>query len=217
MRGLSRELGRGLLAIGTLGAGWLFYRPAGAALQALTGLAPDVAAASAFVAVAVVAILALLMIGRLFQWLVNFTFRGPIERFGGAVAGLAGATVTAAIVLVAARLLPSEKIRTVVAEQSWFGRRVCATFPALYRNWADRLDALKTATTPAPAAGESSAEPEPPAAPASPPETDVSADPAAPPDGHAPTPVLDDGTSPPAAVDGWGRPLDPAGAESPDA
>ncbi len=210
VRGLSRELGRGLLAVGALSAGGLLYRPVGAALQSLTGLSPDVAAAAGFVAVAVVAILALLVVGRVFQWLVNFTFRGPIERFGGAVAGLVGAIVTAAIVLVAARLLPAENVRQVVAEQSWFGRRVCATFPALYRQWADQVDALQNAATRKPATTDEAAGELPaPATTESPtdPETDA-------PDAPEETSLMapDDGAPPPAAVDGWGRPLDPADA-----
>lgn len=160
-RGLSKELARlaGVAAI--LFAGWYFYRPLGGVLLEHSRLSEPGAYTMAFVLVLAAALVVVLLLRLVLQRVLEFSFRGVLERGGGALAGGLQMLILGAALVYALGLLSFEPVRLAVHERSWFGPRVMRAFPVVYSAVADRY-----ALPPLPGA-----------APAVPPEDEEQADP----------------------------------------
>jgi uncharacterized membrane protein required for colicin V production len=137
-RGLSRELARlaGLAAI--LFAGWYFYRPLGEVLLKHSRLSESGAYTTAFLLVLAAALVVVLLLRLALQRVLAFSFRGLLERGGGALAGGLQMLIVGAALIYALGLLSFEPVRLAVHERSWFGPRVMRAFPVVYGAVADR-------------------------------------------------------------------------------
>lgn len=141
-RGLSGELARLAGVAVALWAGWRFHAPIGLWIYRHTRLAEQGAYALAFVVAVGAGYLTMLAVRVLLRQLMEFTFKGKLERWGGGLCGLAKSAVAVAAAIVFLSLVPAEGVRRAVAEASWVGRLVQAHVPPLYARLAERYPAL---------------------------------------------------------------------------
>jgi uncharacterized membrane protein required for colicin V production len=121
-RGLSKELA-GLISVGAgVLAGWYGYRPLGDYLGRETRLEGAGAYAAAFVATLVGAYVLMRLVRLVLRSIMEFSFKGKIERVGGALTGLAKGLASAGILLFVFGLWPGGAISRHVTEDSFFGR-----------------------------------------------------------------------------------------------
>jgi membrane protein required for colicin V production len=147
-RGLSGELA-GLLSVAVaLVAGYYFYRPFSEYLVGATRLAPPAANAVAFMAVVMGSYIVMLVARLVLSKLMQFSFKGALERVGGALAGLARSSVVVAIVLLVLGMMPFTDLHRVVAEESRSGRWVCEALGPVYEDLAEKYPALKLPAEP---------------------------------------------------------------------
>jgi uncharacterized membrane protein required for colicin V production len=143
MRGLSGELS-GLISAGAaLFAGWSLYRPIGDFLFNRSRLSEPAAHVVAFFAALVGGYLLMKVIGLILRSIMEFSFRGRIERVGGALAGFSRSAVVLAVILLLAGLWPSSSLHRLFAEESVAGRTVYRTLGPAYESLAEKHPALR--------------------------------------------------------------------------
>lgn len=145
-RGLSGELARVISAGLALWAAWRFYEPLATRLDAHTDLSPLATAGLAFVGLTVAGLLVMHLIRLLLHHVLQFTFRGKIERLGGMLAGGLRAGLFAAALIFALGFVAQEDVRRHVVTESFIGthlqrwaspvwEELRAEFPQLLPDW----------------------------------------------------------------------------------
>ncbi len=159
-RGLSGELA-GLISAGAaLFAGWYYYQPASEFLLEKTRLEGAAAPVAAFVGILAGAWLAMLLLRLVLRHLMEFTFRGNIERIGGALAGLLKYAFFASALILLLGMWPNETLRRVFAENSMAGRTLADTLGPVYEELSEKYPVLKLPAGGGEEGGPSEEEPE---------------------------------------------------------
>lgn len=135
MRGLSGELAGLLSAAAALAAGWYGFRPLGAFIENSTRLTGQPAYTLAFATAVIVGYFLLRVLRIVLRAILEFSFKGSIERVGGAIAGLLHSALSAAVALIFLSLWPTEPLHRWITEQSYSGRLVVERL----RPWYDTL------------------------------------------------------------------------------
>lgn len=125
-RGLSGELAWVVSAAVAVFLGYRFYRPLGERFMAAGGLDEQQAHALAFLAMLGGALVLLFLLRLLVRQLMEFTFKGAIERVGGALAGLLRGVLFVAVFLLVCTLCPKGAFRDYVIDASFVGRHFAA-------------------------------------------------------------------------------------------
>ena len=159
-RGLSGELASVISTALAFFGGWKLYQPLGDHLLKITKLTPPTAHAAAFVLLIVGGYIVLIIIRLLLRHLMEFSFKGKLERLGGALAGLIRATVIAAAIVLVVGLGPAAYLRHIAIEQSVFGSEVFSYLGPVVENLKEKYPALQRAGEPAVPPEEESAEPQ---------------------------------------------------------
>jgi len=142
-RGLSGELAA-LISMGlAVGGAWYYYAPFAAYLKRNTHLGPQAAPAMAYVLLLVGVWIALAVARFILRHVMEFKFKGPLELWGGALAGTLKAAVLVAALLLVGGLWPNAYLRRQVAERSLCGRLVCLTLGPMYDELATQYPALR--------------------------------------------------------------------------
>ncbi len=142
-RGLSGELATLISAAAALAAGWFGYQPLGNYLREHTRLVGPAAYAAAFAASLVGAYIAMLLLRFVLHLIMDFAFKGGIERIGGGAAGVVRAGVFCAIALFLLGLVPHAYIHKLFVEDSFFGRLVSRVGVPAYEEFAEEHPGLK--------------------------------------------------------------------------
>ncbi len=141
-RGLSGELAGVLSTAIAVGTGCYFYQPLGVQTYMHTRLDEQAAYALAFFLTMAGAFLLMVLVRILLRHLMEFTFKGKIERIGGALAGcLRAAVITAAIIFMFS-LWPHDYLQRLFREESLAGRNLCKYIPPVYEELANKHPAL---------------------------------------------------------------------------
>ncbi len=142
-KGLSGELS-GLISIGAaLFAGWKLHEPIGDFIIGHTRLSGAAAYVTAFVATLVGGYLVMKAVRLISRHVMEFSFKGRIERIGGALAGLTKTAAVVAAVVLAIGLSPSAPFHGWVAKESVIGRTLCRTLTPVYEDLSEKYPALK--------------------------------------------------------------------------
>ncbi|HBA84991.1 MAG TPA: hypothetical protein DCZ95_12925 [Verrucomicrobia bacterium] len=121
-RGLSGELA-GLIGAGaSVWAGWYYYQPASQYLVEKTRLTGQAAQGVAFLGLLVGAWILMILLRLVLRHVMEFAFKGKIERIGGGLAGLLKTGVIASAVLLLLGMWPHAFLHRLFAEDSLFGR-----------------------------------------------------------------------------------------------
>ena len=143
MKGLSGELAGLLSAAVAVVGGWYGYRPLGNYLAENTRLSDSAANAAAFTLALVGAYLLMRILRLVLRSLMEFSFKGKIEKIGGLLAGgIRMTVVTGALVLLMA-LLPHEGTHRLVAEESVFGSSIFNTLGPVYEKMLEEHPELQ--------------------------------------------------------------------------
>jgi membrane protein required for colicin V production len=137
MRGLSGELA-GFIALGVaLFAGYNFYEPFGIYLSQSTSMNEIQADTVSFVVILIGAMLLMWALRVILKSVMEFTFKGALERAGGAVAGLLRYAVFLSFLILLTRLFGQGTIYNHVIEDSFIGRHTSAWLLTFYEQVAD--------------------------------------------------------------------------------
>lgn len=137
-RGLSGELARLAGALAAVAAGWFSYRPFGEFLARVTRLSGAGSYALAFILTLVGAFVVMRILRFVLRHIMEFSFKGKIERVGGALAGLIRMTLVCAALLLAGGLSPNSYLHRVFAEDSRLGRFVFEKLGPVYERWSEK-------------------------------------------------------------------------------
>lgn len=141
--GLSGELARGVSAVVAVYGGWRLYRPLGVYLADHTRLSEPAAYPAAFVLMLVGGYVAMRIVRLVVDALVDFSFKGRLEKAGGALLGVARALIVFGAFVAVMGIVPNSAVHRLFAEQSVFGRLVCRQAVPLYDRLAEKHPGLK--------------------------------------------------------------------------
>lgn len=142
LRGLSGELASIISLVVAAVAGWHFYRPLGEYLADTTRMNAMQADTVSFVVIIGGALILLWALSVILKSIMEFTFKGQIERIGGGMMGLARyALLIAALILVIAQF-SSGSVRERVIEESWVGRHTVEQVAPMYEDLVRRYPEL---------------------------------------------------------------------------
>lgn len=143
IRGLSRELAELISAGAALFAGWFFYRPLGEYLGRVSRLSEAASFAAAFTVVLVGAYVLMRVLRLVLRHIMEFSFKGRIEKVGGGIAGLLRVGVVVSAVLLTLALWPNDFLHRHFARESFLGRFLLGRLGPVYEDLAERYPALK--------------------------------------------------------------------------
>lgn len=142
--GLSGELA-GLFGLAAAAAaGWFFYEPLGVYLADRTELTDLQADTAALLGILVAALIVLWAVSSLLRRIMEFTFKGLLERLGGALLGGIRYAVLLAIVLLTVAQFSDGAAHRVVTEDSIVARRALDHVIPFYEDLLQRFPDLPT-------------------------------------------------------------------------
>lgn len=143
LKGLSGMLADVISVLVALAAGWYFFETVGDFIVEHTRLTGSAAYTVSFAAVVLGAYALMRVLRLVLRSILEFSFKGRIERGGGALAGFIHATVLVAAVLLFLSLWPHEAVHQIVAEESVAGRFVAERLGPFYDSLAERYPVLR--------------------------------------------------------------------------
>ena len=155
MKGLSGELAGLLGAAAAFVGAWYFYTPLGNFLTDKTRLSERATVAVAFVLALIGAYMAMRILRLVLRHVMEFSFKGKIEKIGGMLAGGIRMTVVVTAFVLLMTLWPHEYLHRLFAEESVFGRFVFEKLGPVYEKIAEEHPALKIPRKEEPLADES--------------------------------------------------------------
>lgn len=163
VRGLSGELAGLISAAVALAAGWYGFRPLGEWVEVHTRLDGRPAFTLAFALAVIGGYLAMRILRLVLRSILEFSFKGAVERVGGALAGILHGGIVAAAVLLFLSLWPAEPLHRWITEESVAGRFVTSRLRPWYDSLVEQHPDLPLPRPPAQPADEASppTEPEP--------------------------------------------------------
>lgn len=151
-RGLSGELARMLIAAGCVAALVFYTRPVADGLVARFPTWTTYVAYLVAVAICLVGAYATLTAVRLaLARMLNFSFKAPLEKAGGAAVGLARSAAVAALLLLLLSLLPNDTLRSMISVESRLGSLVTVHLHPWYERLAAQVPELRLGAPPRPA------------------------------------------------------------------
>jgi len=155
-RGLSGELSRMATAAAAILAAWYFSSNAAAWLMEHKEMTVQDAYNASFVAIlfGTYALGACLRV--LLRHMMSFTFKGKLERIGGALCGGLRAAAVAALLVIASGLLPESSFKADILQHSHIGRWLGIYLEPVYTRLSERFPAIRSRAAEleqAPAAG----------------------------------------------------------------
>lgn len=143
MKGLSGELAGLLSAAAAVAGGWYGYQPLGNFLADKTRLSQPATVAVAFILALIGAYILMRILRLVLRNVMEFSFKGKIEKIGGMLAGGTRMTVIVAALVLLMTLWPHEYLHRLFAEESMFGRFVSGTLGPVYEKIAEEHPALQ--------------------------------------------------------------------------
>lgn len=142
LRGLSGELA-GIISLGVAGyAGWRFYRPLGEYLADTTRMTDIQADTVSFIVIIGGALILLWALSIVLKSIMEFTFKGILERVGGGIVGvLRYAVIIAALLMIVAQF-SSGAVRRHVIGESFIGQQAAERLAPLYEELVRRYPEL---------------------------------------------------------------------------
>lgn len=135
-RGLSGELARLFSLAVAIVAGWQFYEPLGEQLAAYTRLTGAAASIAGFFCTVLAAGAVLLVLRLMLKNIMEFAFKGKIERLGGLLAGVIRAFCIASLALIAVAFVPVPYLQEQVRKESRVGSAILRVVFPLYQDVA---------------------------------------------------------------------------------
>lgn len=141
-RGLSGELA-GLIGIAVAGfAGWHLYAPLGKYLDDTTRMSALQADTVAFLIIIVGALIVLWAVSMVLKHIMEFAFKGALERFGGALIGFTRYAVILAVILLVVSQFASDERRRQITQDSLIGRHTMERIIPFYEDLVQRYPDL---------------------------------------------------------------------------
>ncbi len=142
LRGLSGELA-GIISLGVAAfAGWHFYRPLGEYLADTTRMSAIQADTVSFIVIIGGALILLWALSIVLKSIMEFTFKGLLERIGGGIMGVVRyALIMATLVLIFSQFSRGA-VRRHVIEESFIGQRAADRLVPLYEDLVRRYPEL---------------------------------------------------------------------------
>jgi uncharacterized membrane protein required for colicin V production len=142
-RGFSGELVRALIAVAAAAAAVLYARPVSEWAMLHANLSVRAALIGAFIVVFFGAYLAVTFVRVMLGKLADFRFKGPLERIGGALCGLARAAGVSGLILLLLGLAPNDNLQRLVVDESVAGRFVTQHLRPLYSQLSERVPEIQ--------------------------------------------------------------------------
>jgi uncharacterized membrane protein required for colicin V production len=155
VKGLSGELAGLLSAAAAFTGAWYFYTPLGNFLADKTRLSEPATVAVAFVLALIGAYLAMRILRLVLRSLMEFSFKGKLEKIGGMLAGGIRMTVVVTALVLLMALWPHEYLHRLFVEKSAFGGFVFEKLGPVYEKIAEEHPALKIPGKEEPVEGDS--------------------------------------------------------------
>jgi uncharacterized membrane protein required for colicin V production len=161
-RGLSGELARLASMAFILFAGWRMYVPLGEKIAEMTRLTEEQSLLAGFGLIILAAGISMILLRLLLKNILEFTFKGKLEKIGGMVAGFLRSFVLIALIVIPLGLSPIPYLQRTVAEESLLGSTIIKYLVPVYQQVVEEnpdlgLPAIKGA----PEAEEPDEDPEP--------------------------------------------------------
>ncbi len=138
LRGLSGEFTRLFGLVAAVVGSWLGYRHAGAFLLSRTDLAEPTAYTLGLVITLIAVLLVVRLLGLVLRSVLEFTFKGPVERIGGATAGVLRIGLYLSVVILAVNLWHPSWLYQRAVEESVIGTTLTRWMMPLYQDLAHR-------------------------------------------------------------------------------
>ena len=142
-RGLSGELVRAIIAVSAVVAAILYMQPASEWIQTRWRLEGRLGVIAGFLAVMLGIYVGITLLRVLLGRLADFTFKGKMERIGGALCGLIRAAAVTSILLLLLGLAPNENLHRLIVDESVSGRFVSQHIRPLYDKLSERVPEIK--------------------------------------------------------------------------
>ena len=137
-RGLSGELSRVIAIAVAAFSAWRFATPVAEWGMEKLSMTQERAYVFSFLAILLAAFLVMWLIRITLRNLMEFAFKGRIERMGGALAGLLRALVIVAALVLMISFAPQPEIQRIVMKQSFCGRLVAKYLRPVYEDLQQR-------------------------------------------------------------------------------
>jgi uncharacterized membrane protein required for colicin V production len=135
-RGLSGELARLISLAIIVIFGWQGYAPLGEKLGEVTRLSEPSSRFAGFFIAIFLATVTMVLLRLILRNIMEFTFKGPLERVGGMVAGGLRSGFLIAAIVIAASLTPISYLRITFGEESRIGSILTHTLLPAYQHMA---------------------------------------------------------------------------------
>lgn len=142
-RGLSGELARVMVALVCIFVVYHYTRPFAKWLQDHFHWEAHLALLGGVLALLLGAYIAATLIRMLLSTILNFAFKGKLERIGGALAGLLRSAITVTLFLLLVSFIPNDTVHRVVNEESASGRLVSKYVSPWYDKMAEKMPDLR--------------------------------------------------------------------------
>ena len=146
MRGLSGELASVISLVVAAVAGWHFYRPLGEYLADTTRMTNVQADTVSFVVIIGGALILLWALSIVLKSIMEFTFKGWLERVGGGVMGVVRYALLLAAALLIIAQFSSGAVRQHVIKESLIGQHALERLVPLYEDLVQRYPELPALT-----------------------------------------------------------------------
>ncbi|HEY8240719.1 MAG TPA: CvpA family protein [Kiritimatiellia bacterium] len=131
-RGLSGELARLIAAGVALYVAWKFAEPLADWLMQKQPMSYTRGYAMAFIGITAAALALTFVLRIMLRSVMEFAFRGRIERIGGALCALVRSGIVVAFVVLLVSLAPEGELRAAVCDESFVGSAVCRRLRPMY-------------------------------------------------------------------------------------
>ena len=143
VRGLSYELVKLIGMVVGIVATWLFYEPVSAWICGRWNWNPEVTRLLAVVALVTISLYGMRLLRIALGTLMTFSFKGPVERVGGLLAGFFRCGAVFLLLLLAASFVPWSGLQRAVMFESRIGPAVLPHLVDGYNALAERLAILQ--------------------------------------------------------------------------
>lgn len=137
--GLSKELARVIGLVVAIIAGFYFYEILAQVIQRQTELSQKTALTISLIICILAGAIILGCLRFVLAKILEFGFKGPLERIGGMIAGLVRGLVFCTAILFLLGLVPHEGLHRQVTELSVAGKAVTSYLPDAYNKYAQEL------------------------------------------------------------------------------
>ncbi len=141
-RGLSGELARVIAAGAALYVAWRFAQPMAAWVMDQHPMSYEKGYTVAFFAILLCAFALTWLLRAALRSIMLFAFKGNLERIGGALCGLARASIVVVFLVLLVSLAPAGDLRTAVVDDSFIGPVICRHVRPMYDDLRERTPEL---------------------------------------------------------------------------